>query len=54
MAPSNNLMTMEQWDYRSTFNESGFPDMFAKETETLTEVLQKSLPGKENEVVMRR
>ncbi|KAK4345899.1 hypothetical protein RND71_036075 [Anisodus tanguticus] len=45
MASYDNLMTMEQWGFRSTFNESWFPDMFAKETDTLTKVLQKSFSG---------
>ncbi|KAK4377866.1 hypothetical protein RND71_004162 [Anisodus tanguticus] len=42
MASYDNLITMEQWGFRSTFNDSWFPDLFAKETETLTKVLQKS------------
>lgn len=52
MASSDNLMTMEQWGFRSAFNDSWFSDIFAKETETLTKVLQKSLSGEGNEVVM--
>ncbi|CAN4109343.1 unnamed protein product [Withania somnifera] len=42
MAFSDNLMKMEQWGFRSTFTDSWFTDMFVKETETLTKVLQKS------------
>ncbi|KAK4725293.1 hypothetical protein R3W88_028072 [Solanum pinnatisectum] len=45
-------MTMEQWGFRSAFNDSWFTDIFAKETETLTKVLQKSFTGEGNEVVM--
>ncbi|XP_015166045.1 calmodulin-binding protein 25-like [Solanum tuberosum] len=52
MASSDNLMTMEQWGFRSAFNDSWFTDIFAKETETLTKVLQKSYTGEGNEVVM--
>ncbi|KAK6778858.1 hypothetical protein RDI58_025576 [Solanum bulbocastanum] len=52
MASSDNLMTMEQWGFRSAFNDSWFTDIFAKETETLTKVLQKSFTGEGNEVVM--
>lgn len=52
MAFSDNLMTMEQWGFRSAFNDSWFSDIFAKETETLTKVLQKSFSGEGNEVVM--
>ncbi|XP_060177239.1 calmodulin-binding protein 25-like [Lycium barbarum] len=41
MTSSDNLMTMEQWFFRSTFNEPWFPDTSAKETEALTKVLQQ-------------
>ncbi|WMV52590.1 hypothetical protein MTR67_045975 [Solanum verrucosum] len=49
MASSDNLMTMEQWGFRSAFNDAWFTDIFAKETETLTKVLQKSYTGEGNE-----
>lgn len=52
MASSDNLMTMEQWGFRSAFNETWFSDMFAKETETLTKVLQKSFSGERSTEVM--
>ena len=52
MASSDNFMTMEQWGFRSAFNDSWFTDIFAKETETLTKVLQKSYTGEGNEDVM--
>ncbi|XP_055807248.1 calmodulin-binding protein 25-like [Solanum dulcamara] len=52
MASSDNLMTMEQWGFRPAFNDSWFSDIFAKETETLTKVLQKSFSGEGNEVVL--
>ncbi|CAN4118684.1 unnamed protein product [Withania somnifera] len=42
MAFSDNLMTMEQWGFHPTFNDSWFTDRFVKETEALTKVLQKS------------
>lgn len=51
MAFSDNLMTMEQWGFRSTFNESWLTDMFSKETEALTKVLQKSFPGEGHDVI---
>lgn len=43
MASSNNLMTMEPWAFRSAFGDSWFSDVFNRETETLTKVLQKSV-----------
>ncbi|KAL3357664.1 hypothetical protein AABB24_018066 [Solanum stoloniferum] len=42
MASSDNLMTMEPWAFRSAFADSWFSDVFTRETETLTKVLQKS------------
>ncbi|XP_009606727.1 calmodulin-binding protein 25-like [Nicotiana tomentosiformis] len=52
MASSDNLMTMEPWGFRSTFNDAWFQDMFVKETETLTKVLQKSFSNPETEMIM--
>ncbi|KAF3616488.1 hypothetical protein CQW23_24889 [Capsicum baccatum] len=43
MAASDNLMTMESWAFRSAFTDSWFSDVFTKETETLTKVLQNSV-----------
>lgn len=43
MASSDNLMTMEPWAFRSAFADSWFSDVFTKETETLTKVLQNSV-----------
>lgn len=40
---SDNLMTMEPWAFRSAFADSWFSDVFTRETETLTKVLQKSV-----------
>ncbi|TMW86102.1 hypothetical protein EJD97_021954 [Solanum chilense] len=42
MASSDNLMTMEPWAFRSAFADSWFSDVYTRETETLTKVLQKS------------
>ncbi|MCD7472454.1 hypothetical protein HAX54_013689 [Datura stramonium] len=43
MASSDNLMTMEPWAFRSAFADSWFSDVFTRETEALTKVLQKSV-----------
>lgn len=43
MASSDNLMTMEPWAFRSAFADSWFSDVFTKENETLTKVLQSSV-----------
>ncbi|KAG6430955.1 hypothetical protein SASPL_109029 [Salvia splendens] len=41
---SDNLMAMEQpWMFRPTFGDSWIADIFTKETDTLTKVLQKSI-----------
>nr|GMC86051.1 syntaxin-51-like [Ipomoea batatas] len=36
-------MTMEPWAFRSAFGDSWYSDVFARETDALTKVLQKSL-----------
>lgn len=43
MASSDNLLTMEPWAFRSAFADSWFSDVFTRETETLTKILQKSV-----------
>nr|GLL24484.1 calmodulin-binding protein 25 [Ipomoea trifida] len=43
MASYDNLMTMEPWAFRSAFGDSWYSDVFARETDALTKVLQKSL-----------
>lgn len=43
MASFDNLMTVEPWSFRSAFGDAWFSDVFARETDTLTKVLQKSL-----------
>ncbi|XP_060177617.1 calmodulin-binding protein 25 [Lycium barbarum] len=51
MASSDNLMTMDQpWAFRSAFSDSWFSDIFTKDTETLTKVLQKSGFSQEQEM----
>ncbi|KAL0339836.1 UNVERIFIED_CONTAM: hypothetical protein Sradi_4500400 [Sesamum radiatum] len=43
MASSDNLMTMEQpWSFRLPFADSWISDIYTKETDALTKVLQKS------------
>ncbi|XP_019162968.1 PREDICTED: calmodulin-binding protein 25 [Ipomoea nil] len=43
MASFDNLMTMEPWAFRSAFGDSWYSDVFARETDALTKVLQKSM-----------
>ncbi|CAK9188663.1 unnamed protein product [Ilex paraguariensis] len=43
MASSENLATMETWAFRPTFTDSWISEAFARDTETLTKALQKSL-----------
>ncbi|KAK3014387.1 hypothetical protein RJ639_008980 [Escallonia herrerae] len=43
MASSENLATMEPWTFRPTFTHSWISEAFARDTETLTKALQKSL-----------
>ncbi|CAN4118361.1 unnamed protein product [Withania somnifera] len=40
-------MTMEPWAFRSAFADSWFSDVFTKENETLTKILQNSVPETE-------
>ncbi|KAL3533392.1 hypothetical protein ACH5RR_006913 [Cinchona calisaya] len=43
MASSDNLATMEPWAFRPTFADSWLTEAFARDTDTLTKALQKSL-----------
>ncbi|XP_057972425.1 calmodulin-binding protein 25-like [Malania oleifera] len=45
MASSENLASLEPWIPRLPFADSWFSDAFARDTETLTKALQKSLSG---------
>ncbi|KAF7819175.1 calmodulin-binding protein 25-like [Senna tora] len=51
MASSENLASIEHWTFRPTFQDSWFTDVFARETETLTKALQKSLSGSNSETL---
>ncbi|KAE9465787.1 hypothetical protein C3L33_02290, partial [Rhododendron williamsianum] len=43
MASSDNLASMEPWTFRPAFADSWISEAFARDTETLTKALQKSL-----------
>lgn len=51
MASSENLASFEPWNFRVPFADSWFTDVFARETETLTKALQKSLSGANSETL---
>ncbi|GAV77426.1 VQ domain-containing protein [Cephalotus follicularis] len=48
MATSENLATVEPWTYRAPFADSWMSEAFARDTETLTKALQKSLSNNNN------
>lgn len=52
MASSDNLVTMEPWalPFRPAFADSWLSEAFARDTETLTKALQKSLSGHSDNV----
>lgn len=50
MASSDNLVAMEPWAFRPTFADSWLNDAFARDTETLTRALQKSLSSHSDNV----
>lgn len=50
MASSDNLITMEPWAFRTTFADTWLSEAFARDTETLTKALQKSLSGQSDNV----
>ncbi|XWS58860.1 hypothetical protein CRYUN_Cryun08bG0071100 [Craigia yunnanensis] len=43
MASSDNLASIEPWTFRSSFADSWISEAFARDTETLTRALQKSI-----------
>ncbi|KAI5659698.1 hypothetical protein M9H77_28491 [Catharanthus roseus] len=45
MASSDNLVSMDAWGFRPTFTDPWLSEAFARDTETLTKALQKSLSG---------
>jgi len=45
MASPENLASIEPWSFRQAFADSWISDAFARDTETLTKALQKSLSG---------
>lgn len=52
MASSDNLLSMEAWAFRPTFADSSWlSEAFARDTETLTKALQKSLSGQSDDNV---
>lgn len=52
MASSDNLLGVETWAFRPTFADSSWlSDAFARDTETLTKALQKSLSGQSDDNV---
>lgn len=48
MASSDNLASMDAWTFRPTFPDSWISEAFARDTETLTKALQKSLSNPNN------
>lgn len=51
MGSSNNLASLEPWTFRPTFADSWISEAFARDTETLTKALQKSLSSNNHSAV---